>query len=286
MAMNPRLLRPLARVAPTITPTAPPMATMVSTKSTGYIDLYAESDSGYYKVMWWDSTSDVFASGGDINSKAASGAGEKTISIFACDENGAAIGSLTYLYCLNNSLTSLDVSGLTALTYLGCSGNSLTSLDVSGLTALTYLDCYANSLTSLDVSGLTALTSLHCSDNSLTSLDVSGLTALTSLHCSDNSLTSLDVSGLTALTSLTCSGNSLTSIRAVGLSPTGYWNTLFGYYNGGFDLRNNSLSASALNQFYTDLANGSGILVVGGNTGTASDDPTIATAKGYTVYGS
>ena len=219
MAMNPRLLRPLARVAPMITP----MATMVSTKSAGHIELYAESDSGFYKVMWWDSTSDVFASVGDINSKAASGAGEKTISIFACDENGAASGSLTYLYCNNNSLTSLDVSGLTALTALYCSGNSLTSLDVSGLTALTSMDC---------------------------------------------------------------SGNSLTSLRAVGVAPTGYYSTSFAQYLGGFDLRNNSLSASALNQLYTDLANGTGILIVGGNPGTASDDPTIATAKGYTVYGS
>ncbi len=42
-------------------------------------------------------------------------------------------GELTYLSCNNNSLTSLDVSGLTALTYLYCSNNSLTSLLATGV---------------------------------------------------------------------------------------------------------------------------------------------------------
>jgi hypothetical protein len=41
-----------------------------------------------------------------------------------------------------------------------------------------------------------------------------------------------------------------------------------------------------LDQFYTDLAPGSSPLLVFNNPGTAGDDPSIATAKGYTVYGS
>jgi len=84
-------------------------------------------------------------------------------------------GELTLLFCYNNSLTSLDASGLTALTTLFCNNNSLTSLDVSGLTALTTLYCYENSLTSLDASGLTALTLLYCYNNSLTSLLATGV---------------------------------------------------------------------------------------------------------------
>ena len=44
----------------------------------------------------------------------------------------------------------------------------------------------------------------------------------------------------------------------------------------------------ALDQAYTDLQSpsqaGTGLDVTG-NTGTSSDDPTIATAKGYTVIG-
>ena len=104
-----------------------------------------------------------------------------------------AFVSLTVLFCQNNPLTSLDVSGCTALTTLYCPYNSITSLDVSGCSALTDLDCYYNELTSLDVSGCTALTDLLCAYNQLTSLDVSTCTALNRLLCSTNNLTSLNV---------------------------------------------------------------------------------------------
>jgi hypothetical protein len=276
-------------------PAANPFATLVSTKSTGNVAGDAGSTTGYIKVEWWDETSDVYGTGvagNNINwSKAAGGAGEKTIKIYPSDVNGDLDGSLTRLNCSSNSLTSLDVSGLTALTRLNCSSNSLTSLDVSGLTALTELNCFSNSLTTLDVSGLTALTELACSFNSLTSLNVSGLTALTSLACSFNSLTSLDVSGMTALTELNCSSNSLTSLRAVGVPGSTYYGSTANYYYpyyGGVMAADNNLDAAALDQLYTDLADntlsGSYALVfVGGNPGTADHDPSIATAKNWVV---
>jgi hypothetical protein len=65
-----------------------------------------------------------------------------------------------------------------------------------------------------------------------------------------------------------------------------------GYYyfsssaSGGAIVNNNQLGGAALDQFYTDLAPGSSPLLVFNNPGTAGDDPSIATAKGYTVYGS
>jgi hypothetical protein len=219
MPMDFLLLRPLARFQ---APTADPFATLVSTKSTGDISGSAQSDTGYIKVEWWDSTFNVYGTGVAGNniiwSKAAGGAGSKTLRIIPSDASGNLSGSLTGLTCFANALTSLDVRGLTALTSLSCGDNSLTSLDVSGLTALGSISCFNNFLTSIDLSGLTALTSLQCGDNSLTSIDLSGLTALTSLVCADNSLTSLDVSGLTALTNLNCSGNSLTSLDVSDLT--------------------------------------------------------------------
>ena len=124
-----------------------------------------------------------------------------------------AFVSLTVLFCQNNPLTSLDVSGCTALNSLSCQNSQLTSLDVSGCTALTTLYCPYNLITSLDVSGCTALTDLSCYYNELTSLDVSGCTALTDLLCAYNQLTSLDVSTCTALTYLVCSNNNLTSLN-------------------------------------------------------------------------
>ena len=83
-----------------------------------------------------------------------------------------AFVSLTVLFCQNNPLTNLDVSGCTALNSLSCQNSQLTSLDVSGCTALTDLLCAYNQLTSLDVSTCTALTYLVCSNNNLTSLNV------------------------------------------------------------------------------------------------------------------
>ena len=124
--------------------------------------------------------------------------------------------ALATFECYNNQLTSLDVSGCTALTTLFCYRNQLTSLDVSGCTALTWLECYVNQLTSLDLSGCVALTKLKCWVNQLTSLDVSDCTALTTLFCYHNQLTSLDVSGCSALVWLSCSSNPLTSLDASG----------------------------------------------------------------------
>ena len=59
-------------------------------------------------------------------------------------------------------------------------------------------------------------------------------------------------------------------------------------YGGGIDLYNQQLSAAALNQFYTDIANsghtGQTAVLVGLNPGVGSDNPRLAT--GVTVYGS
>jgi hypothetical protein len=55
--------------------------------------------------------------------------------------------------------------------------------------------------------------------------------------------------------------------------------------SGGLELTNCNFNAAALNQIYTDLAAGNGIINVKNNPGTPTDNPSIATAKGYTVLG-
>ena len=69
------------------------------------------------------------------------------------------------------------------------------------------------------------------------------------------------------------SGN-LKRIRATGM-------------NGSFDISNNMLDSTALNEVYTNVsATGAGkTITVTGNWGTANDDPSIATAKGWAVTG-
>jgi hypothetical protein len=70
----------------------------------------------------------------------------------------------------------------------------------------------------------------------------------------------------------------------VGYTYTGNIYTPGTPYN--LDISSNSLDTSALNQIYTDLLNGNGSIDVSDNTGGDSDNPSIATTKGYTVYGS
>ena len=76
--------------------------------------------------------------------------------------------ALRHLYCEDNQLTSLDVSGCSALGELKCWNNQLVSLDVSGCTSLIYLRCQDNQLTSLDVSGCNKLLYLYCENNKIT----------------------------------------------------------------------------------------------------------------------
>lgn len=94
------------------------------------------------------------------------------------------------------------------------------------------------------------------------------------------------------------SGNDLTQLRADNVTlasspsvPGGFgpwWTWIPGQPAVAEQgkVSNNLLSAEALDQFYTDLDNGTGSLFVAGNPGIDADDPTIATAKGYTVFGS
>lgn len=98
-------------------------------------------------------------------------------------------------YLAGKSIKSLEgIRYFTALTYLNCVENQLTSLDVSECTALETLYCGSNLLTNLVVGKNTVLTDFECKSNQLTTLDVSGCPALETLNCAFNQLTTLDLS--------------------------------------------------------------------------------------------
>ena len=126
--------------------------------------------------------------------------------------------ALTELYCYDNQLTTLDVSGCTALTELHCYNNQLTTLDVSGCSSLNELSCGINQLTQLDVRECSALTDLYCHTNQLKTLDVSRNENLNFLSCGNNELTSLDLSANSGLEKLQVYGNKLTSLD-LGSAP-------------------------------------------------------------------
>ena len=75
--------------------------------------------------------------------------------------------SLERLYCADNKLASLDVSGNGALIELDCGGNLLSSLDISQNTLLERLDCSDNSLSRLNVYSNTALKDLSMNGNDI-----------------------------------------------------------------------------------------------------------------------
>jgi len=73
----------------------------------------------------------------------------------------------------------------------------------------------------------------------------------------------------------------VTTTTSGGVYSYGYSGYAWGE---GADVGGHLLDAAALDLFYSDLANGSGGIIVGGNPGITGDDPTIASTKGYTVY--
>ena len=122
------------------------------------------------------------------------------------------IGNCTSLSCLENGITSIDLSNNSKLEILSCGSNQLTSLDLSKNSGLIMLYCGSNQLTSLDLSNNSKLETLYCGSNKLTSLDLSNNSGLTSLDCNSNKLTSLDLSNKSGLTYLACRYNQLTSL--------------------------------------------------------------------------
>ena len=83
------------------------------------------------------------------------------------------IGNCTSLDCLENGITSIDLSKNSDLTALDCRFNKLTTLDLSNNSELTELNCSSNELTVLDLSKNSLLTNLNCTFNKLTALDLS-----------------------------------------------------------------------------------------------------------------
>ena len=122
--------------------------------------------------------------------------------------------ALTSLTCRNNSLETIDVSGLSGLVSLDCSYNALTELDIASLDKLVYLNCSHNLLTGLDATGCKALLTLDCSNNSLETLNANDSKNLLYLYCSDNNLTRLNAESCVYLIVLDCHNNRLAELNA------------------------------------------------------------------------
>ncbi|NMB37858.1 MAG: hypothetical protein GX993_07475, partial [Bacteroidales bacterium] len=162
----------------------PPKMTLTTTKNFGEtISLSIRAAEADKADVWIDLNNDGIKDPGEddilFDGYKDYTLGAQTVTIY---------GKANTMDCLDNSLTTLDVSYNTALQFLYCSSNSLSTLDVTNNTALLGLHCSENSLTELDVSNNTELLSLYCSENSLTELDVTNNTELLVIDCSANQI--------------------------------------------------------------------------------------------------
>lgn len=124
----------------------------------------------------------------------------------------AYFANLKILYCNDNKLTGLDMSGNPALEQLLCYENNLESLNVTKNKKLSKLKCQHNGLKELNLKDNENLTELNCSYNQLTTLDVSKNAKLSILECYNNGMEELNLGDITNLSWLLCSENNLTEL--------------------------------------------------------------------------
>ncbi|WP_291015800.1 hypothetical protein [Faecalibacterium sp.] len=124
----------------------------------------------------------------------------------------AYFANLKILYCSDNKLTGLDMSGNPALEQLLCYENNLESLNVTKNKKLSKLNCQNNGLKELNLKDNENLTELNCSYNQLTTLDVSKNAKLSILECYNNGMEELNLGDITNLSWLLCAENNLTEL--------------------------------------------------------------------------
>ncbi|MFT3796397.1 T9SS type A sorting domain-containing protein [Flavobacterium sp.] len=103
---------------------------------------------------------------------------------------------LRTVYCPNNHLTGINLTGVNFLEVLDVSGSNLTSLEVhshGAETATGYLSlqCSGNQLTSLLIEG--RFSEINCADNQLTHIDISNCEDSSSCYFTGNPLVSMNI---------------------------------------------------------------------------------------------
>jgi hypothetical protein len=175
---------------------------------------------------------------------------------------------LQNFFAVNNNIVDLDFGVQPSMSLIGMFGST--------------------SLKSINVSGCSSLNQISLTDALIETLDLKNLSVLFSANVTNcSNLHTLDMTGCTLLGRGYFANNALTTVYAKGCSPSA------GKYKykpvSGLDLNTNMLSATAINNLFDDLDPADPVfhqvplLNVSNNPGSATCDPTIATAKGYVV---
>jgi hypothetical protein len=176
--------------------------------------------------------------------------------------------------CLTPSSMFNGCSSLIYVSYLNVSLATDVSSMFANCNALKYIG-------TLDTSKATNFSNMFISCNSLTSIpliDTSRGTTFTGMFQS---------CGLVEIPALNMSASTTISNFAVGSSISGFKRISATGMNATLDVSGNNLDSTALNEIYTNLSatGATKSISVSNNWGTANDNPSIATAKGWAVTG-
>ncbi|WP_298510831.1 hypothetical protein [uncultured Kordia sp.] len=123
------------------------------------------------------------------------------------------ISNLFAFQAKNNGLSILDVSTHSNLNQLQLDDNNLNMLDLSNNGSLMELSLQDNTFTSIHLSNNSQLQTLNLTNNNLLSIDVTNNTMLSQVFLNNNMLTELDVSNLSNLTTLEAENNMLSILN-------------------------------------------------------------------------
>ena len=233
------------------------------------------------------------------------------------DGTGVALygTSMSTMFNNCNSLTSVplfNTVNVTNMSNMFQNCQSLTSVTLFNTVNVTTMQNMFNncpSLTSVplfNTVNVTNISGMFISCVSLTSVPLFNTVAVTTMQSMFNSCQSLtlvplfNTANVTTMASMFSNCVSLTSVPALvttAITASSGFNSTFNAcasltkieakdFRFTFSVANCKLSAAALNEIYTNLPTVTGqTITVSGNYGTTGDDPTIATAKGWTVSG-
>ena len=229
--------------------------------------------------------------------------------------NTAAVTNMNYMFSGCNALTSVplfNTAAVTDMSYMFRTCYMLTSVPLFNTAAVTnmsnmFFGCFK--LTSVPLFNTAAVTNMSNMFNNcfmLTSVplfNTAAVTDMNSMFRSCYTLISVPLFNTAAVTNMSNMFNTcyaLTSVPALvttAVTSSANFTAMFAScaslariqakdFKYTFSVFNCKLSAAALNEIYTNLPTVTGqTITVTGNYGTAADDPSIATAKGWTVTG-
>lgn len=207
---------------------------------------------------------------------------------------------------LFNTASAINMTSM----FAGCSTlKSVPLFNTSSVTNMSFMFQNCGSLKTVPQFNTASVTDMSVMFNNCSSLEsvplfnTASVTQMPNMFNGCSKLTSIplfNTSAVTGIGGMFNGCNTLTSVPALvttAVTSSGNFGSMFTgcpslariqakNFRFSFSVANCKLSSTALNEIYTNLPTVTGqTITVSGNYGTAGDDPTIATAKGWTVTG-